>query len=430
MKNNVYVLAVSCLLLFSCGGKSPQVKVTALKSMVGDNNLQDREIAVDRNIPLMGEAGGSVKVIDVGGKDVYINKDSLVESSRFLPLETKAESLVGKVQDIQFDDNRIFVFDGDNELLQVFDDNGKYLCKIGNKGRGPGEYNSMRDFALDRKEKQVWVHDDAGSKLEVYDYDGRHVMTSPIFYCFSALVFNGDKVFTLTRSGENGHIPNFDKHQITVSGRDFVPKWGILSDDPNPYAGRFSLFDSDRIKVCGSGIAYVDVISPDTLWYSDGSHVERLLAFINGKRGKGFSEDEVKKLTLDNYYKHLDENNVCGIGSFSVSKDFIYADVRIGNKAKNVLYCRSTGHFANQTTHEDLKVGHTRLYRDLWYSLTVDYTDGEKFYKVLQPYNLVSFRNFFTDEEYARLPEDERKMFKAFKEEDNPILLVFKFKEF
>ena len=430
MRNNVYVLAVSSLLLFSCGGKPPQVKVTALKSIKGDNNLQDWEIVVDRNIPLMREAAGRVKVIDVGGKDVYINTDSLVESCRFLPLETKAESLVGKVQDIQFDDKRIFVFDGDNEILQVFDDNGKHLCRIGSKGRGPGEYNSMHDFALDRKEKQVWVHDDAGRKLEVYDYDGRHIMTSPMFYNFSAFVFNGDKVFTLTRSGENGHIPNFDKHQITASGRDFVPKWGILSDDPNPYAGRFNLYDSDRMKIYGSGIAYVDVISPDTLWYSDGSHVERLFAFTNGKRGKGFSKDEVKKLTWDNYYKHLDENNICSIGSFSVSKDFVYADVRVGNKSKNVLYCRRTGHFVNQNTHGSHKGEPTRLYRELWYNFTLDYTDGEKFYKVLQPYNLVSLRNFYTDEEYARLPEDERRMFKAFKEEDNPILLVFKFKEF
>lgn len=429
MKNKVICIA-TLVLLTACGDNAPKVKVTALKGMVGDNHMQNEEISISTEIPEIDTKTNKVASIDIGGKDKYIHIDSLVESCRFIPLETNEKSLVGDVTNIQFDGDRIFVYDSDNSRLIEFNDKGKFICRIGSEGRGPGEYIEMGNYALDKENKQVFIYDNAGRKLECYDYNGRHMKSLPVFYSFSAFAFNDDNIFALTRwwGFENKTIPNFDKHQLIIADRKFVPEYTFGSNDPNPYSDNFTLGDSQRMMACDGGVYYTDILAPDTIWLIGSDKAEAVATFTCGKRGKAFSVDETRGLTYDGYYDLLKKKNICDIDKYAISKDFIYAHISTEQGIKDVIYCRHTGHFTNYTTNgsKDVKA----LFYNLWRGNELDYTDGKLFYRVLQPYKLASYRNFFTPEDLAKIPENERRMFKSFKEEDNPILMVFKFKEF
>lgn len=89
----------------------------------------------------------------------------------YIPLETNANNLIRNIQKVVFTDNFIFVSDVDG--LYQFTAKGKYLKRIGNKGRGPGEYLSILNFIVNERANIVLVMGEY-STIE-YDMEGNFV---------------------------------------------------------------------------------------------------------------------------------------------------------------------------------------------------------------------------------------------------------------
>lgn len=71
---------------------------------------------------------------------------------RTVPLETSKESLVGTVETLDYlpDRNLFLLFDrATTKTIFLFDDKGKFLTKIGRKGKGPGEISDPYAVAFD-----------------------------------------------------------------------------------------------------------------------------------------------------------------------------------------------------------------------------------------------------------------------------------------
>ena len=58
-------------------------------------------------------------------------------------------------------------------VLVCFDKNGKYFKKISQKGRGPGEYNSIKDVAIDEENDIVYVLSSWEKKIFKYSFQGK-----------------------------------------------------------------------------------------------------------------------------------------------------------------------------------------------------------------------------------------------------------------
>jgi len=96
-------------------------------------------------------------------------------SYRYLPLETKHESLFGEVMQILIDENYIFLLTGgEGQSVLVFDMEGRFLTRVSRSGRGPGEYGGSVEIDLDRKRKQILVYDQGGKKILRFGYDGTY----------------------------------------------------------------------------------------------------------------------------------------------------------------------------------------------------------------------------------------------------------------
>ncbi|MCL3782225.1 6-bladed beta-propeller [Prolixibacteraceae bacterium JC049] len=63
---------------------------------------------------------------------------------KFIPLETKKASLFSRIFDFRLTDSTIGI--SDMTSLKLFDHKGKFLCQIGKRGKGPGEYNYIFNF--------------------------------------------------------------------------------------------------------------------------------------------------------------------------------------------------------------------------------------------------------------------------------------------
>jgi len=117
-----------------------------------------------------------IPVIDVASNVKsfrHINLSEVAESIEYISLETNKDYLVGKINDLIITDDRFFVVGPFS--CNVFDLQGNFLCNIGGKGNGPGEYNLINRCSVDEENKAVYIFTD--HELYEYDYNGNYIQT-------------------------------------------------------------------------------------------------------------------------------------------------------------------------------------------------------------------------------------------------------------
>ena len=110
--------------------------------------------------------------------------DNFLDSWEYVILEDDdPKALLGYVEGIQYDDGLFFIkssFPGieKNQVIKVYDSNGRYLNDIGGVGRARNEYLYLNRWILDTYRNEVLIINPNGnfglSHLEVkrYDYQG------------------------------------------------------------------------------------------------------------------------------------------------------------------------------------------------------------------------------------------------------------------
>ncbi|HUI27935.1 MAG TPA: 6-bladed beta-propeller [Candidatus Kryptonia bacterium] len=75
---------------------------------------------------------------------------------------------------IAFGKQRVYVTDGGNNFVDVFDLDGHYLTQFGGAGSGAGQFMLPVGIAVDQKEL-VWVVDSGNNRLQTFKPDGEYV---------------------------------------------------------------------------------------------------------------------------------------------------------------------------------------------------------------------------------------------------------------
>lgn len=96
---------------------------------------------------------GNEPIVELNISNIFFNKNSdyssIIDSIEVIKLETNANSLIGSIRKIEFQNEKFYVSD-DSQVLLIFDNNGHYCNKLNKRGKGPGEYLEMRDFFIDK----------------------------------------------------------------------------------------------------------------------------------------------------------------------------------------------------------------------------------------------------------------------------------------
>ena len=74
--------------------------------------------------------------------------EAMVESIEYIPLQTTDLSLVGEIVGLVEAEGRFYI-NSDRKNVLCFSSNGEFLFKVGNTGRGPGEYISPFSISVD-----------------------------------------------------------------------------------------------------------------------------------------------------------------------------------------------------------------------------------------------------------------------------------------
>lgn len=102
-----------------------------------------------------------------------LNLSEIADSIEYVKLEATPQCLLKSAWYVKLTSNYIFV--SDFEGVYKFDRKGKFICKIGRQGKGPGEYIKVRYFTIDETQELVFVLDNYTELIGIYDFNGKYI---------------------------------------------------------------------------------------------------------------------------------------------------------------------------------------------------------------------------------------------------------------
>lgn len=97
--------------------------------------------------------------------------NQIIDNVVIVELEgSEGEGIIGSIRDIKLIDDFIFISDG--YKIHVYDINGTPFYILNRKGRGHGEYLSLKTFDIDATNKRIIIYDSTQQKLLYYSFEG------------------------------------------------------------------------------------------------------------------------------------------------------------------------------------------------------------------------------------------------------------------
>jgi hypothetical protein len=176
---------------------------------------------------------------------------------RYIPLETTNECLIARANKTMIRNNKIYVADFSKAMaLFVFDMNGKFLFKISQRGQGPGEYLSFRDFDI-QTNGDIYMFDNHGSKILIYNQTGEYLREIKSEHYFSKFCLVNSKMYW-SKLIEAGHMyanlavyDTVDKSvEFVFQDKKFLHDMGILnySDYDFCYSPNYTTYYSPKFS--------------------------------------------------------------------------------------------------------------------------------------------------------------------------------------
>lgn len=125
-----------------------------------------------------------------------INMKDIVEEINIVPLETTTESLIGYIEDIQFDNGFIFIADRKTNELLIFSIDGHFVTKISALGNGSEEYVSFNGFDIDKDNNIIYLLDGTKGNILQWNYCGEYLGHTDLpFKNIDTFIYAGNNSF-------------------------------------------------------------------------------------------------------------------------------------------------------------------------------------------------------------------------------------------
>lgn len=217
--SSVFIILIPCLLVISCievGKENPA-------------SLPQYHVKIDVE------------------KDSLVRSSSIFQKSWFLELETKDGALIGNIDMLLFDEDNIFIVDKEvAQAIFIYDNKGRLIKKIDERGQGPGEFAEIRDVTLDTNKNRICLLDQAGKKINFYDYEGEFLESKPIPFSFSSFAYIDSSTIAFdlrTAYNVNDQIGNHYLVTADIDG-DIYNKAFLYNNDEK----RFTYWSSRHIR--------------------------------------------------------------------------------------------------------------------------------------------------------------------------------------
>lgn len=342
----------------------------------------------------------------------------------YIPLETTDESLFyGNIESVS--EKGIFGV-GDNKIY-LFYPNGKVRHVIDRKGQGPGEYPYVHNAEVDWIREEVFVYHQPRKVMMVYSLDGSFKREFPVDFTFldhSVHNYDANRLIVYKPNPEGGEIQGditpycpyilMSKEDGKVDSLSLVKDFHVSEMIKGVMLGNSALYlTASTMTRLGEDI-YLNDVSLDTVYHTKENKLmpvmTRIPAVRSDESGKFFLQ--FMGVIPNHYYlrfqmKEMTLGDQVGAASFSTKDEDSY----------NALYdCRNGEIFRP-------------IFKDNDYQGAKDYSlsfnNGDKYtaYLKLEAFDLIEAL------EAGELSGELKTIAEGLKEDDNPVLMVVKFKE-
>lgn len=350
----------------------------------------------------------------VKASDFFKNPKSII-------LETNEKSLIGNIKQIYIDDNRIIVFDDSKNLnVLVFNLDGTFSHKIGELGRGAGEYISISDFTVDDKKDEIYLLDSEDAKVKKYNLStGKFINSIPINnkrmsrhiqYQDNCLYVDAN-----LKSDEQSLL-----YQIDQKTGEEVASWLDADRYNQGWMETFTISSSFFLSRHADTVKYAQVFMDTVV----SIHDNIISPFMVVKSDKWVKRDEL----LNAYHKHgieafrimIEQNKKFGITDLIETNDGLFFEYMDGPMGRHV-YSSSQETYSYTVLIDDIAFNGER------FPLNFKWADSKGVYSYCNPWSYASFiggtlkdvinTNVSNYNELVNLEEDA-----------NPVLFYYEFK--
>jgi len=242
MRKGLFIFSLIVFMILSACSKKPE-SAARVEIIDGIKYVHNTEIPLHPNKTVTFEED-----LSIGGEDDEGNI-VLFRPSRFIVDQNE----------------NIYITDSQDQVIKVFDPNGRYMWIIGAKGEGPGEFKSVghqtfltdgRLLVMDSMARKISIFNSSGEFIESYQWQkqlGRLQFATDSSCIVAEYTFEGDKPL----EGRRFYIKEYDfkGNEIRLFG-EFVPQEMKVHAERNfavgirvPHSPQ-SVFASDQKRQC------------------------------------------------------------------------------------------------------------------------------------------------------------------------------------
>lgn len=354
---------------------------------------------------------------------------SFVDTIELIPLETTADNLIGEITRIVFHDKKYYIRSTNgmqNGKLFVFDETGRFIRRIGKKGNGPGEYGDLYDFAI-TNDNHIVIAD--YHRLLHFDSEGRFLNSIKMNFSAAEIVSSQDNEIIAYLI-----LPTLFQNHL-LSKIDKEGNQELFFNRGETAAIKCNLVRTWRSLMSTGSYHYLNYPFSDTIFSISQDLKEISPLYYIGYGEKKLSNIEVAPdedvLTWEKKLKRLDD--YWDTASIGVGESFTYlGSTDKAFKGYLTLYShRTKKSFSARKLVDDMYLQGNII--PITAKRIPHNMDGDDIIWEISPQILLNG--------YANLSEPEREKFKqkhpewerictSLKEEDNPVLLLIKIKQF
>lgn len=166
----------------------------------------------------------------------FINASDLIKEVIFIPLETTPEALIAFYIKVLIYRDKIYILDNlTGAGLYIYDINGNFLKKLGEKGGGPQDFGHPSSFNIASNGDYLVMYDNWKRQMMYYDLDGNFLKkTNVLFRQFPMFgILPSNTIVSVTgKINGNFHLGDYEKFRLIFSDTlGHIHKFGFDFDD-------------------------------------------------------------------------------------------------------------------------------------------------------------------------------------------------------
>ena len=417
MKKNTSILYFLLLIgiISGCTEKGRRNDLRPLSEGSFDKEYQQHWVITDDSVkPFEVVREDECIQVELPSKLPHSDLDTIFSSYKLIPLETSEEFLIGHIDRIIKCPGCYCIQDRDNANVFIFEENGKFRCKLGNKGHARNEHLDAWSIAYDEKNEQIVMLDLTGRRLLSYDLMGNLKKVASLFFLYHDMAFLGDNILCLTESAYNRFSDIIDLSRLVLADKMGKP---IRRGFPITEMRRDRFTYGDDMTQYKDKAYFTDLLS-DTIWEVSGKEMAPILNMtVNGSQR--FSKDEKEKITSKSY--EMREAKMPSANQIKISSEYIVISVGIP-RAGGLIAMMLISRKSNRQKFVSISTNQTRLDSYLGATAPDGFADDSTLIYTIQP-NII-LQSASNTQIKNHLSKEERELLKNLKPDDNPVLLL------